>query len=462
MTIWPPDPRSLKRPAYRSLAQTLVRAVESGEIRAGERLPTQRELAFQLGLSVQTISRAYDELARLGVIAGEVGRGTFVREGPVETRTPWHRLQDSDAIIDCSMLMPVVSEMHSERMAAAVAGLARDLPDDVLFSFRPRAALARHRRIGTQWLARCGIVTRPELVLPTNGSTAAMTVALMTAAAPGDLVVTEECGHHTLPSLARYLGLRLAGLPVDPEGIDPEAFEHACQQASVKVLFLVPNGLNAAATFMGPERRHALCEIARRHDVLIVENDAGGPLHPGRPKPLATLAPERTFYFTSFTKCLLPGLRFGYLVLPETLVSAAMNRHLVTNWMATALVAELATRWVADGTAAELLAWQQAALRHRNQIAARALRGLAFTQIPNGLHLWLPLDGAWNEDAFVAHARHRGVAVAAGGAFAIGEAARHRGVRICLGAPETSELARGCDIIARLVRDRPEPAMLAI
>ena len=62
-----------------------------------------------------------------------------------------------------------------------------------------------------------------------------------------------------------------------------------------------------------------LVEIARRHDVLIIENDAWGPLQPGRPPPIAALAPERTFYFTSLTKCIMPGLRFGWLVVPETL-----------------------------------------------------------------------------------------------------------------------------------------------
>ncbi|MCA8881440.1 MAG: PLP-dependent aminotransferase family protein [Rhodobacteraceae bacterium] len=462
MAIWPPDRASLKRPAYRSLAQALVRAIEAGEIRPGDRLPTHRDLAFQLGLSVQTVGRAYEELTRLDIIAGEVGRGTFVRETRVDTRQPWHRLRANDPVIDCSMLTPVTSDMHAERTAAAITDLAQDLPPDVLFSFRPRAALARHRQVGTDWLRRCGIDAHAEDVLPTNGVTSAMTVAMMTAVSPGELILTEFMGHHTLPSLTRYLGMRLGGLPVDAEGIDPDAFDHACRTMAVKALYVIPNGLNPLARLMGRERRERLCDIARIHDVLILENDAGGPLIPGRPPPLAALAPERVFYFTGFTKCLLPGLRFGYLVIPETYVSSAVNRHLVTNWMATALIAELATRWVADQTALELLAWQQSALRRRNQIAARALAGLPHDAVPNGMHVWLPLEGPWREEAFVAHARHHGVAVAAGSAFAIGDGPHPKGVRISLGAPDAADLAHGLDIIARLVRDQPEPAMLTL
>jgi DNA-binding transcriptional MocR family regulator len=463
MTIWPPPRDSLKRPAYRSLSQALVRAIDEGAFKPGDRLPTHRELAYQLGLSVQTVSRAYDELTRLDIIAGEVGRGSFVRAGPVEAHTPWHRLGASDQVIDCSMLTPVTGPIHTERMRATLAELSQSLPPDTLFSFRPRAAMERHVRVGLRWLARCGISARPEVVLPTNGNTSAMTVALMTAANPGDLVVTEELGHHTLPTLTRYLGMRLAGLETDAEGVRPESFEHACAAGGVKVIYLVPGGLNPQAHLMGEARRQAICAIARRFDVLILENDAGGPLPPDRPPPLAAIAPERVFYFTSLSKCLLPGLRFGYMVVPETLVSATVNRHLVTNWMATPLIAEIASRWIEDGTADDLLRWQRAAIARRNRLAARLLAAVPHRGTDHGLHVWMPLDGLWSEDAFVAHARHQGVAVAAGSSFAIGKDASHpRGVRVCLGSAGEDALERGLTILSRLARNQSEPALLAI
>jgi DNA-binding transcriptional MocR family regulator len=462
MTSWPPAAGSLKRPAYRSLAQALTRAIEAGNFEPGDRLPTHRELAFELGLSVQTVSRAYEELTRLGTVTGEVGRGSFVRAGPGEARRPWHRIGSREAVVDCSMLTPVTGEIHTERMRRALADLAEAPPEEALFSFRPRAALQRHAEVAVRWLQRCGVTAAPENVLPTNGNTPAMTVALMTAAAPGDLVLTEELGHHTLPTLTRYLGLRLAGLAVDSEGVTPAAFEAACAAGGAKVLFLVPNGLNPLARIMSEARRRAICAIAGRHDVVIIENDAGGPLAPDRPPPLAAIAPERVLYFTGFSKCLLPGLRYGYLVMPETLASAAMNRHLVTNWMATGLVAEIATRWIEDGTARTLLDWQRKVVVARNRLAADILRDIPHVATPHGLHLWLPLTGLWTEEAFVAHARHHGVAVAAGSAFAIGDPVAHRGVRVCLGAGREADLSRGLSVLARLARSRPEPALLAV
>jgi DNA-binding transcriptional MocR family regulator len=463
MTIWPPRREDLVRPVYHSLAQCLVRAVEAGELAAGTQLPTHRALAFDLGLSVQTVSRAYEELTRLGVISGHVGRGSFVLSRPPDTPLPWHRLTRGDGVIDCSMLVPVTGEIHAERFSQVLRQMADDPPYQALFSFRPRETLLDHCDKARKWLAGCGLdLDGRDRILATNGNTAAMTCALMTAARPGDLVVTEELGHHTLKSLTASLGLKLTGLAIDEQGLLPDAFERACRNGPVKVLYLMPAGLGPTAAMMTAERRAALVEIARRHSVWIVENDAWGPLQPDRPVPIAALAPERTFFFTGLTKCILPGLRIAWLVPPEAMMHAARSRHLVTNWMATPIMAEIASRWIADGTAAELLDWQRTQLARRNRLVDRVLGGVPHRSCPVGMHVWLPLPEIWREEEFVALARQDGVAVAAGANFAIDDARTHRGIRICIGVGTEAELEEGLRVLVRLVSITPEPALLAI
>ncbi|MDP3523585.1 MAG: PLP-dependent aminotransferase family protein [Hoeflea sp.] len=462
MTIWPPKSDELRRPAYKSLADTLVRAVDAGELRSGDRLPTHRNLAIDLGLSVQTVSRAYDELIRRGVIAGEVGRGTFVRAGRSDTKTPYVPDRENEEFIDFSILMPVFEPMHLETMKQALTRLGADLPASTVSAFRPSTALRKYNGAAAKWLMRCGLVPGTQGLLMTNGNTSAMTIALMTVAGAGDLIVTEELGHHTLKALTRYLGLRIQGLETDAEGIVPAAFAASCRRSAVKAIYLMPSGLNPQTLMMSAERRAELVAIARRHDVLIIENDAWGPLQPGRPAPIAALAPERTFYFTSLTKCIMPGLRFGFLTMPEAFESAAANRHLVTSWMATPLMAEIGSRWIEDGTAEHLLTWQIEALGVRNRLAARVLSGIPFLSSPNGMHIWLPMPGLWTEEAFVAHSRLNGVAIAPGSAFEMSENLRTHGVRICLGAETLQALERGLTIIARLARSNPEPALLTL
>ena len=335
MRSWSPDPAGLHRPVYLSLAGQIAHAIREGRLAAGGRMPTHRALASRLGVSVQTVGRAYEELIRQGLLAGEVGRGTFVRAPKAEPEPPFLPERVGE-VIDLSILKPVTEPLHVERMRAALARLAADLPPSLALSFRPNMVLARHRAAAVEWLRGCGLETAAKNVLVTNGATPAMTIALMTAARPGATVVTEEIGHHTLVPLCSYLGLRLEGLAIDREGVLPEALERACREGEVGLLFVHPNAASPTSALMGAARRAELVELARRHRLQIVENDAWGPLVESGLPPLASLAPERTLYLTSLTKFVMPGLRIGFLVVPDTLIPAANNRHLVSNWMATA------------------------------------------------------------------------------------------------------------------------------
>ena len=462
MTIWPPKPDDLKRPVYRSLAEYLACAVESGEFKHGDTLPTHRELASTLGLSVQTVSRAYGELIQRGLLSGQTGRGTFVRSLQNEYQTPFLTERQESSVIDCSILKPVSGHIHTEYMQRALSSLARNIPAMTIFSFRPNSVLQRYQTAASVWLKQGGIRTSHESVLITNGATSAMTIALMTTTTHGGLIVAEELSHHTLNPLTRYLGMRIKGLRIDREGILPEDFANACETEMVKTLYVMPNGLNPTATVMSIGRRKKLSAIARTHNVMIVENDAWGPLGPNRPPPFATLAPERTFYFTSFSKCIMPGLRVGYLIVPDAFQSAVANRHLVTSWVVTPLMAEIASRWIEDGSMQTMLEWQREALGKRNRLMCKILKGIPFFASSNGLHIWVPLPDSWSEDTFISQVRAQGVAVAPGSIFAVSGALSSPGIRICLGEPSLADLEFGVGIIATMLRHQSEPDLLCI
>lgn len=461
MTIWRPDPASIRRPAYLALAEQFARAIHDGRLPAGARLPPHRKLADEMKLSVQTVSRAYEELIRRGLVAGEIGRGSFVQTHRKEPDPPYlpERLGE---VIDLSILKPVCEPMHLERLKQALAWLSEELPSSSALSFRPNMVFPRHRAVAVDWLRLCGVTVSPLNVSLTNGATAAMTVALMSAAPPGSTVVTEAIGHHTLVPLATYLGFNLKGLPIDEDGLVPEALDEACGEADIRAVFVQPSVINPTATLMSERRREQIAAVARRHDVAIIESDVLGPLVEGRAPPIAAFAPERTLYVTSFTKITVPGLRIGYLAAPDRYVAAVANRHLVSNWMATPMVAEIASKWVADGTAMELVRWQREALRRRQAIAAEALAGVGYRSNRDALHVWLPLPDERTEEGFVSQARLQGVAIAPGASFRTSDAPWQPAVRISLGSTGESELRAGLAIVARLLLSDPEPVLLAI
>jgi len=262
--------------------------------------------------------------------------------------------------------------------------------------------------------------------------------------------------------LARYLGFNLEGLPIDDNGILPEALDEACRHSDIRAVFVQPSVINPTATLMGSVRRAELAEVARKHDIAIIENDVLGPLVEDRAPPLAYFAPERTLYVTSFTKVTVPGLRIGYLAAPDRHVAAVANRHLVSNWMATPMVAEIASKWVSDGTAMELVRWQRAALRSRQEIAAEVMGEIRYRSQRDGLHLWLELPDDRSEEGFVAQARLQGVAIAPGQSFRIADAPWKPAVRISLGSTTEGELRAGLGVVTKLLLGDPEHLLLAI
>jgi DNA-binding transcriptional MocR family regulator len=461
MTLWRPDPDLIRRPAYLSLADQIARAIQDGRLQAGARLPTHRRLADDMRLSVQTVSRAYEELIRRGLISGEIGRGSFVQTRRREPEPPYlpERLGE---VIDLSILKPVCEPMHLDRMKRALGWLAENLPSSSALSFRPNVVFPRHRAVAVEWLKACGLSVSPQNVSLTNGATAGMTVALMSVAPPGSTVATEAIGHHTLIPLATYLGFNLEGLAIDEQGMIPEALDAACRETPIRAVFLQPSVINPTATLMGAERREAIAEVARKHDLAIIENDVLGPLVENRPPPVAAFAPERTLYVTSFTKIVIPGLRIGYLAAPDRFVAAVANRHLVSNWMATPIMAEIATKWVGDGTAMELVEWQREALKRRHAIAAEMFTNVGYRAHDNGLHVWLPLSGERSEEGFVAQARLQGVAIAPGASFRISQDQWRPAVRISLGSTTEGELRAGLGVVAKLLLGDPEHLLLAI
>lgn len=462
MSNWTPNLGEGEGPLYRSIAKQLAGAIARGELMPGTRLPTQRDLALRLRISVQTVSQAYAEVERQGLVSGEVGRGTFVLPPPGELEPRFIMDRRSADVIDLSINRPVYDEIHRIRIREGLGRLAQGDPSAMLVC-RPIGGMEEHKKAGARWLERRGLAVPADRVLLTNGATHGMLVALGSVTQPGDLVLTEALVDHSVIGLASLLSLRLEGLPLDREGIVPDAFEAACARGDVKALCVTPTLSNPTVALMSTARRQQIATIARRHDVCVIEDDVYGWLVPDGPPALASFLPEATCYVTSFTKAIVSGLRTGYLAAPGGLVGRLTRRIRVTAWMATPLVAELATRWVGDGTADELITWQQHALAARQAVVREVLGGLQVTQHPGAPHAWLELPEPWRPEVLAAEARLKHVAVTPADPFATDRPAAPRGIRISVGPPHSlAQLRHGLTTLAELLRQEPEPFYLPI
>jgi DNA-binding transcriptional MocR family regulator len=458
MTKWIPSREKLDRPLHIGIANLLRDAIADGHLAVGERLPPHRTLADLLNVSVHTVSKAYDELTRSGLIGGHVGRGTFVLDPAQAPRQPYLMERTDQGLIDLSIARPLYDSLHVDRMNAILGEMSANTDPDVYLACRPNVGLAQHRRAGVNWLSQCGIETSENNIVMTNGVCHGMATALSSIARHGDVVVTDAIAHHLIISLCSYLGLRLQGLQMDAEGILPDAFEEACKQHEVKVFFTVPTLASPTVSLMSSERREELVRIARKYDVLIIEDDVLGPLPANRPPPIYSLAPERTIYLTSFTKCVMPGLRTGYLVAPEALLPSITGRLIVYSWMATPLVSEVASRWIEDGTADHLVTWQRKKMAERHRIATEELADFDWAGHPSALHLWLSLPDHWTAQAMVEHAKALGVATAPPQPFMTAQCPPINAVRIAVGGvTNTDRFRQGLVLIKGLLKRSPEP-----
>src|SRR5690606_19211372 len=220
MTNWMPDPATLARPAYLSLAEQFARAIERGELPAGARLVPHRKLADALGLSVQTVSRAYDESIRRGLVAGEVGRGSFVLGPGAEARQPYLPERPGE-VIDLSILKPVVEAMHLDRLREGFLWLGENLAAPSALSCRPNIVMPHHRATGAGWRLRPGIPAEPQAALVPYRAPPAITAAMMGVAPAGSGLATDALTHHTLKPLCTYLCLHLEGVAMAGDGMLP-------------------------------------------------------------------------------------------------------------------------------------------------------------------------------------------------------------------------------------------------
>ncbi|EPX63973.1 Transcriptional regulator, GntR family domain / Aspartate aminotransferase [Cystobacter fuscus DSM 2262] len=446
-TSWTPGLEGRRGPLYRVIADALAEDRDAGRLLPGTRLPTHRELAERLGVTVGTVTRAYGEAEKRGLVRGEVGRGTYVRDKASPTHMP-RPVEEGSAeegsLVELSINAPATPEGDpaSQALRASLEELGRSPRLAELLAYQPPAGGLRHREAGAAWTGRFGLSVRPEQVVVCAGGQHGMEVALAALTQPGDVLATEALTYPGIKVLARRFQLRMQGLAMDADGLLPDALEAACRAGSVRLLYLQPTCHNPTGAVMPEARRREVAEVARRHGVLVLEDDSYGLLPSVRPPPLACFLPESSYFIAGVSKLLTPGLRIGYLVGPARARCERLAEEVgLASLMTTPLMAEVLSRWVEDGTADALVVAQRREAGERQALAREVLgAGVRCRASVPLYHLWLGLPEGRRSEAFTAQARRHGVSVTSADLFGVGPGVVPAAVRVCIGTPRTRAL----------------------
>jgi DNA-binding transcriptional MocR family regulator len=428
----------MPRSRYKSLVDAFAADIRSGRLLPGTRLPTHRQLAATEGLALVTASRVYAELEAMGLVSGETGRGTFVRETSLPPGLGIDQKNVAVGMTDLNFNYPSLPG-QAELLRNALRQLASGGDLESLLRYQPHAGRPHERASVARHLLARGLTVDAEQVLMVSGAQHGLAVTMMALLQPGDVIAADALTYSGFIVLAEALHLEIVPIPVTGQGPDLEALERLCRSRRVRAVYSMPTLHNPLGWVMSADQRESLVTIARRHDLLIIEDAAYAFLAEDPPAPIAQLAPERTVYVSGLSKSVATGLRVGFVAAPAEKVPALERTIRATTWNTPGVLTAIASTWLDDGTVMQLEAEKRRDAQARQTMAAEVLAGLACIRHPSSYFLWLPLSEDARADQIAAALLREKVAVSTAEPFATSAHVPHA-IRLALGSAEMGAL----------------------
>ena len=486
-----------RMPRYERIAAEIESALERGDLRPGDRLPTVRALARQLQVSSASVAVAYSLLERRGRLHAQVGRGTFVRDasgrppralptadnsspsqdGHAASRSQsyvqqapraWRRrvLRFGDRLrtlnpgaIPCSSSWPDVSLLPTEVLRRAYARAVDQLrPVDLQYGgpeIDPALAEAILPR-----MAADGIVAHQDelLVLSSAGQLLTMLLQLgpVIAGSKSLSVAVEEPGYHAAFNIIESFGHRLIGIQTDNAGAMPESLREALRGGAQLVL-LTPRAINPTGASWTAERRAAIAEaLAEFPGVLIIEDDHFSDAVSVRPGSLSSdpRFAERTLYARSHSKAVAPDVRITVLLARGRLLGLLRDARLSDGGWSPRIIQRALAFALHDPEVDRVFEAAIAAYAQRRAAAIEALQttlphGIAIHP-SDGLNVWVTLPPGCDAEAVTEQAAHLGVLVASGEPFHV-HPGRRDAVRLSVGRVDVGGARRAAELLARAI-----------
>lgn len=434
---------------YKQLVDALAAEIHAGRLPPGTRLPTHRQLAAKEGLALVTATRVYAELEAMGLVSGEPGRGTFVRETFLPRGQGIDQQAATSDMVDLNFNYPSLPN-QAELLRAALRQLATSGDLEALLRYQPHGGRAHERASMARHLTARGLHVNADQVLIVNGAQQGLATTVMALLQPGDVVATDALTYPGFKVLAEAHRLELAPIPAAGHGPDLDALESLCKRRRVRAIYAMPTLHNPLGWVMGASRRRQLVAIARRHGLLIIEDAAYAFLAENPPAPLAALAPETTVYISGLSKSVATGLRVGFVAAPVQWVPKLERAIRATTWNTPGVMTAIACGWLDDGTVARLESEKRRDAMARQAIAAGVLARMHCVRHPASYFVWLSLPEEVRADQIATALMRDRVSVSTAEPFATSAQVPHA-IRLALGSVELSTLRSALEQVMRAI-----------
>jgi DNA-binding transcriptional MocR family regulator len=487
--------RESKTPVYLQIAGQLRRQIESGEIPAGQRLPSERKLAEHLGVNRTTVLNAYGELKAEGLLGSHVGNGTIVQS-----------IREEDAADMAKPAEPVWNQVFSQYTGRFESGLVKDLlalasrPDFISFAtgiaspdsgpadildglekaltqkenirammHSPTEGFLSLRRTLCGLMRKRGVFCTPEEVLVLAGSQQGIDLAARIFIDPGDIVVMEEPTYFPAIQIFKTVGARVMTVPVDENGMKVDQLEQLLHRYRPKLIYTIPTYQNPTGTDLSLDRRKRLVALAKRCNVIVLEDDAyGGIDFEGSGLPLLKALDDSGFvvYLSSFSKNVYSGLRLGWVVADRKIIREFSSAKQLMDLHSSSLSQWLVERFIVSGGLDAHMKKIGAEYRERRDIMLTALdsfapKGLLWNKPKGGYYIWCRLPEGLSANRLVAQAAEYKVSFIPGAPFySAGQGDDH--IRLNFTYAPKNRIEEGIRLLCRamkeLIEDQPRDA----
>ena len=465
---------SSESPLYRQLYTSIRSLIEKGQIPKGGRLPATRELAGQLGLNRATISAAYELLEADGLIAGHVGRGSFVAGGVRPGGLNWREILGSAAVqAPGAPASTPLASFSSSRPAESLFPMDdfRETCEEVIGSGEAQTILQLGSPAGYAPLRRYlleqaraeGAARESDDILITSGCQQAFHLLQCALLRPGDTVLLEDPVYPGMKKVFEQSGARLSGVPVLADGLDIDAFERASATGRPRLLAVTPNFQNPTGATLPLASRRALLEIAQASGVIVVENDIYGALvYEGEALPSIKQIDGSgdTVLLRSFSKIAFPGLRLGWVIGPRPLIEKLTEVKQWTDLHTDQLSQAIMLRFAQSGRLERHRQRMLEAGRERLHAVMEACRRflppeVEFTRPRGGMSLWLRLPELLDASELLPRAEREGVTYLPGKYFAVSRP-ETSSLRISFAGMAPDQIRSGIAVLGRIFQNELE------
>jgi len=478
-------------PLYLQIRNRLTELIHAGLLAPGEKLPSTRDLAGSIGVNRNTVISAYEELEVEGLVMSHVGRGTSVRvRAPVGAagaqvqrpermqveallsttwRSAYPRLPagteqfleaaEPQGTISFASHDPELSLFPVKEFAGCMQSAMRKYGGDLLAA-GPARGFAPLLEYLPGFLARRGIQCTDREIMIVNGIQQALSIVGRLFVDPGDTVIMENLSYPGALGVFRTLQASCVGIPIDDDGIRVDFAETVLSRRSAKLIYTIPTYHNPTGAVLSLERRERLLDLARKHQVVIVEDDYVHELSfDGREVlPLkARDAQDSVIYLGSFSEILCPGIRLSWIVAPSPIIDRLLLIRQFADLYSNRILQGALLEFCQKGLLDRHLKRKQAVYRKRRDRMAEAMK----TYFPSeakwkkprgGLFQWVDLPRSIDALSLLLKTRERGVTFAPDRLFSVEEWER-AGLRLGFAGVDEEMIEKGIGILGDALKD---------